>query len=124
MGVKQECFHVADFYQLAPIRSLDTNGFVAGDCQHVGVLIRLEPGTQSLIATIHGISHNPRDGNMSMVDALDHLSGQLTLCLETNGIRNTRLLRALTILYPFQRKVEFTVDERMAFRRHVAEYVE
>ena len=96
-------------------------GSCAYDCQHVGVLIRLEPGTQSLIAPIHGISHDPRDGNMSMVDALDHLSGQLTLCLETNGIRNIRLLRALTILYPFQRKVEFTVDERMAFGRHVAE---
>src|SRR6266536_2056054 len=121
LGSKQECFHVADFYQLTPIRSLDTNGFVAGDCQHVGVLIRLEPGTQSLIAPIHGISHDPRDGNMSMVDALDHLSGQLTLCLETNSIRNIRLLTALTILYPFQRKVEFTVDERMALGRHVAE---
>jgi hypothetical protein len=52
--------------QLAPLRSMDTNGFVAGDCQHVGVLIRLEPGQPRLIATIHSISHDPRDGNMSM----------------------------------------------------------
>jgi hypothetical protein len=41
--------------------------------------------------------------------------------LKPNRLRNTRLQATLTVLYPFQGKIEFTINERMAFRAHVRE---
>lgn len=89
LGVKQEGFNVADFHPpSSPIGSQDPDGFVAGDCQHLGARLRLQPGPQVQTAPIDRICNNPGNGDLSLPEAFEHLLGQFTLRLKTNSFRN------------------------------------
>jgi len=96
--MEQERWHVADFHLSAsPGRLHYPDGFVAGDSQHVGIPMRLEPGAQVQIIPIDGISDHPRDGDLGVPNALEHASRQFRLGLEANRWRDSHCLSALLI---------------------------
>ena len=86
--------------------------------------MRLEPGAQVQVAAIHRIGHHPGDGNRSLEDPLHHLHRQFRFGPEAHRPRDACSLTPLMILYPVQRQIEFAVNERMSFGRHIGQYVE
>ena len=81
----QERWHVADLHLSAsPGRLHDPDWFVAGDSQHIGIPLRLQPGAQVQITSIDRISYHPSDGDLGVAHALEHASGQFRFGLEAN----------------------------------------
>src|SRR5260370_34065712 len=99
--IKQESFDLANFDILASGVCLDANRLITSHGEHMEVAMIGEPGTQVQVVSIDGISHDPRDGDLCLVDALNHLASQLALRLETNRFRNACLAAPLPIVDPF-----------------------
>ena len=120
--MQQESFHFADFHPSAsPIRSHYPNGFIAGDRQHVGIAMRLQPGAQVQVAAIDRIGHHPGDGDRSLPEALHHLNRQFRFGLEAHRLRDACSLTPIMILDPVERQIEFAVNEGMSLGRDVGE---
>jgi len=83
--LEQERWHVANVHlSTSSGRLHDPDCFVAGDSQHIGIPMRVQPGTQVQIPSIDRIRYHPRDGELSLPHALEHASGQFRLGLEAN----------------------------------------
>src|SRR5947209_8495769 len=80
-----------------------------------------EPGAQIQVAAIDRIGHHPGNGDLSCADALDHESGQFTLRLKMNRVRNPCLSTSLTIVCPWLGKIEFTIQQGVSLGTHVGE---
>jgi len=83
--------------------------------------MRFQPETQVQIATVNRVSHDPGNGNLSVPYAFDHAPGQFRLGLEANRFWDACGSTALTILTPVQGKIEFAINKRMSFGRHIGE---
>ncbi len=120
--MQQESFHFADCHPSAlSVSSQDPNRFSAGHGQHIGIAMRFQPGAQVQVAPVDRIGHHPGDGEVSLEDPLHHLQRQFRLGLETDGVRNACGSAALAIFHPGKRQIEFSVDEAMSRRRHIAQ---
>ena len=73
---------------------------------------------------IDGISHHPTHRHLSRQGARQHALGQFGFGRKGNGLRDVRLLHAQGISAPVFGQVQLTVDQGMAQRGHVGEYVE
>ena len=122
LGMKQERLHFADFHLSAlPIRGQDSNGFIARDSQYVGIAMRFQPGAQVQVAPIDRISYHPGDRDLSLPDAFKHLLSQFTLSFGNEPFQEYPLLGTASVLYPWQGKIEFPIDEGMPSRRDIGE---
>src|SRR5260370_4851661 len=113
LGMEQERLYRAHFDIRASGVCMDANRLVTSHGEHMEVAMIGEPGTQVQVVPIDGISHDPRDGDLCLVDALNHLSSQLAFRLETNRFRNACLAAPLAIVNPFLGKIECAIDEGM-----------
>src|SRR5258708_3327849 len=120
--IKQESLDFADFPLSAlPRGGQYSNGSITRYSQHVGIVMRFQPGAQVQVTPIDRISHHPRDGNRSLEDSLHHLNRQFRFGLEAYRLRDACSLTPLMILDPIERKIEFAINEGMPFGRHVGQ---
>src|SRR5258708_1441685 len=112
--MEQERLYRAHFDIRASGVCLDANRLVTSHGEHMEVAMIGEPGTQVQVVPIDRVSHDPRDGDLRLVDALNHLSSQLALRLESNRFRNACLAAPLAIVDPFLGEIQFTVDKGMS----------
>jgi hypothetical protein len=120
--MQHEGFHFPHFHASACSLSREkADGFIAGHGQHVGILMGFQPGAQVQVAPIDAIGHRPRDGQLSLAKALQHLHGQFRFGLEARRLRNASLLAPFRVFCPVQGQIEFAVEERMAFGRDVGQ---
>lgn len=122
--MKHGCLGLFNGHALASIRRLDAYRLITGDGQHKGILMRFEPEAQVQIRAIDTIGHHPGNRDLCPQDPLQHLLGQLTFGLEARPFGNTYLSTSLSIVDPVLGQIELAVDEAVAFRAHVREYVE
>ncbi len=118
---KHKGFRLGSRPPLATRSCLSPHGFIAGDGQHVGGLRRFQPDASVQIPTLDGIGNDPGKRNLRLPKALDHLSGQFTFGLKANGVGNTCLPTPLLILSPAQGKIQFPIQQRVAFDAGVGE---
>jgi len=64
------------FFSSSPLRCLEGNWLIASNRHHVLILMGFEPASQVKVASIHGISDHPGDGNGRLVDSINHLCCQ------------------------------------------------
>jgi hypothetical protein len=102
---RKVCGHVAHFQPAhANPRNVQDDRFITSNCHHVWLLLDFQPVTQFGIATINTISHNPRDLDLSLQEALQHEDGQLRFGAEGDRLGNPSLLAAYRIVRPVVRK--------------------
>lgn len=78
-------------------------------------------GAQILIAAVDRISDHPGERDLCKPQTLDHLPGLLAFGLEAHDVGNPCLLTVLAIFDPAHGKIEFAIQERLAFRASVSE---
>jgi hypothetical protein len=83
--------------------------------------MRFEPSAQVQVAPIDRIRHHPRDGQVSLAKAPQHLHRQFRFGLEARRLRNAGVLTALAVGDPFEGQIQFAINKAMAFGRHVGE---
>ena len=95
-----------------------------GTGSRVGVAVRFEEGAQVGAVAVDGISHHPVDGQTGRLGALDHALGQFGFGLEGDALGDMRGEPACRVVAPVLWQVQLAINEAMAQRRHVGEYVE
>jgi len=121
IGVKRECLGLGHRHAFAALCGRYPHGFIAGNGQHVGVLMRFQPEAEVQIPSIDGISDHPGKRNLCVPQTLDHLSGQFAFGRKASGIRNACFPTAFAILDPAQREVQFPIEQCVAEAADVGE---
>ena len=67
------------------------------------VLMVFQPGSQVQIVAIHGIGDDPGHRDLCLMHPFHHRSGQFTLGLKNDGVRNTGFFAASAIFQPVAR---------------------
>jgi hypothetical protein len=72
----------------ACLLALHTDDFGAGDGERVGVALLFQPLPQVRAVAVDRISHDPADGQVSLVSPLDHALGQFGFGAKADGVGN------------------------------------
>ena len=120
----QRGLDLAGFGQQTPMRALDADRFVAGDGQHVGRPVLLQPGAPLHRATIDSIGHHPVERQARLSGPLKHLQSQLPCRMKLHAVGNASLAAARAISEPVFWQIQVTINQGVPAWGDVAECVE